>query len=59
MGNINPTHRATNEHFAPGFVDLDGSNPTVVPIPEFHGEVTGVSLTLQGSSAPGVSESDV
>ena len=57
MGNIDPTHKATREHFVVGEVALDGSNPTTVSLPELHAEVTSVALTLKASSAPGLGTS--
>ena len=57
MGTIHPTRKATQEHFVTGEVALDGSNPTTVNLPNFHAAITAVSVSLKGSSAPGVGTS--
>lgn len=53
---INPNKKITEVHVVAGEVALDGSNPTEVVIASMD-TITGVSLALAGSSAPGVGTS--
>ena len=57
MGIIHPTRKSTQEHVVTGEVALDGSNPSTISLPSLHAAITGVSVSLKGSSAPGVGTS--
>lgn len=43
-----------NVRIVAGKVQLDGSNPTPVPLARFGAEVVGFTLTLSGATTPGV-----
>ena len=53
---IDPNKKIDENHVVAGEVTLDGSNPTDVTIVGMSA-ITGVSLALKGTSAPGVGTS--
>jgi hypothetical protein len=55
MGTIAPEKKSSGEFVVAGEVALDGSNPT--PVVTGFDVITGVSLALKGTSAPGVGTS--
>lgn len=55
MGVIAPEKRSSNEAAYVGETVLDGTNPTPITTP--FSTVTGVKLTLEGSTAPGLNTS--